>query len=201
VIAEGWEGPTFSVARNEQPELVLVLLIPYDTSEETASRVPFELVHSHAVVAHEHEGIIDTALAHEAEIKVAMFHGDEVNEEAILFCNWAYKVLHEAIIPSRHVIAASDFSWLLQLPYGIEILCSSPTDDGRAVLTEVAATCVLYKDYETRRVRRSFTLQFHPELSSDLREVGRRPPPCYADLKRDDGIRILARLLYIGMLE
>lgn len=201
VVAEGWESPHFSVGRNEQPEMAIVPLVPYRTSEETASRIPFELVHSHAIVAHEHEGIIDTALAHEAEIRVAMFHGDEVNEEAILFCNWAYKLLHEAIIPCRHVIAASNLSWLLQLPYGIEILCSSPMEGGQAVLTEVAATCILYKDYETRRVRRSFTLQFHPELSTDLREVGQRPPPRYAELKADDGIRLLARLLYIGMLE
>jgi hypothetical protein len=200
VVAENWTSRTFAVARNEYPEMAIVPLVAYKFSENPLDHVPFELVHSHAVVAHDHEGIIDTALAHEAEINVAMFHGDEVNEEAILFCNWAYKLLHEAIIPYRHFVAGSRLCWLLQLPYGIEILCSTPMPDG-VILTEVAATCIIYKDYETRRIRRSFTLQLHPELSTDLREIGRRPPPTYAELKADDGIRLLIRLLHAGMLE
>jgi GMP synthase-like glutamine amidotransferase len=203
VVAEGWMSATFGVARNEQPEMAIVPLVAYRTSSATAARVPFELVHSHAVVAHEHKekGIIVRALAHEAEVRVAMFHSDEVNEEAILFCNWAYRLLHESIIPYRHHVAASRLAWLLQLPYAVEITCATALPDGSAMLTEVAATCVLYKDYETSRLRRSFTLQFHPELSTDLREIGRRPPPSYAELKSDPGVRLLVRQLYAGMLE
>jgi len=34
----------------------------------------------------------------ERDVHVEMFHGDEVNEEAVLFANWAYKSLHDAII-------------------------------------------------------------------------------------------------------
>jgi hypothetical protein len=203
VVAAGWNSATFGVARNEQPETAIVPLVAYRTSAATAARVPFELVHTHAVVAHEHKekGIIVQALAHEAEVRVAMFHGDEVNEEAILFCNWAYRLLHEAIIPYRHHVAGSRLAWLLQLPYGVEIPCSTAMPDGSATLTEVAATCIIYKDYETSRLRRSFTLQFHPELSTDLREIGRRPPPSYAELKSDPGVRLLVRQLYAGMLE
>jgi GMP synthase-like glutamine amidotransferase len=201
IVAENWMSPTFSVAPNEQPEMDIVPLVAYNISEGAVAHVPFELVHGHAVVAHDNEGIIDTALAHETEINVAMFHGDEVNEEAILFCNWALKLLHEAIIPYRHHVAGSRLCWLLQLPYGIEILCSSRMPDGNGILTNVGATCIIYKDFETRQIRRSFTLQFHPELSHDLREIGRRPPPSYAELKVDDGIRLLIRLLYAAMLE
>ena len=36
-----------------------------------------------------------------------MFHSDEVNEEAILFANWAYQLLHNALIPCRHIVANS----------------------------------------------------------------------------------------------
>jgi GMP synthase-like glutamine amidotransferase len=203
VVAEGWNSATFGVARNEQPEMAIVPLVAYRTSSATAARTPFGLVHSHAVVAHEHKekGIIVQALAHEAEVRVAMFHGDEVNEEAILFSNWAYRLLHEAIIPYRNHVAGSRLAWILRLPYAVEITCSTALPDGSATLTEVAATCVVYKDYETSRLRRSFTLQFHPELSTDLREIGQRPPPSFAELKSDPGVRLLVRHLYAGMLE
>src|SRR5262249_1246611 len=138
VVADGWTSATFAVARNEQPEMAIVPLVGYRTGSATAARVPFELVHSQAVVAHEHKetGIIVQALAHEAEVRVAMFHGDEVNEEGILFCNWAYRLLHEAIIPYRHHVAGSRLAWLLQLPYGVEIPCSTALADGSATLTE-----------------------------------------------------------------
>jgi hypothetical protein len=128
-----------------------------------------------------------------------MFHSDEVNEEAILFANWAYGILHNAVIPYRHHIACSSLSWLLQLPYAVEILCSTAVDE--EIVTECSATCIIYKDFESKLIRRSFTCQFHPELLSDLRVVGMRQPPSYKELKSDDGIRLFARLLYEGMQE
>jgi hypothetical protein len=128
-----------------------------------------------------------------------MFHSDEVNEEAILFANWAYRLLHNTIIPHRHILAGSALSWLMQLPYAIEILCSTAHED--EVLTECSATCINYKDFESKLIRRSFTCQFHPELLSDLRVVGFREPPSYNELKKDDGARLFARLLYSGMQE
>ncbi len=54
---------------------------------------------------------------------------------------------------------------------------------------------------ESKLIRRSFTCQFHPELLSDLRVVGFREPPSYSELKKDDGARLFARLLYEGMQE
>ena len=68
-------------------------------------------------------------------------------------------------------------------------------------MTECSCTCINYKDFETRVIRRSFTCQFHPELLDDLREIGKRCEPSYSELKQSDGIRLLARLLYEGMQE
>jgi len=86
-----------------------------------------------------------------------MFHSEEVNEEAVLFANWAYMTLHNAIVPHRYTIAASPLSWLLQLPYSVEILASTEADG--EILTECSCTCINYKDFETKKIRRSFTCQ------------------------------------------
>ncbi len=87
----------------------------------------------------------------------------------------------------------------MKLPYAIEILCS--TAEHGEVVTECSATCINYKEFETQQIRRSFTCQFHPELLSDRRVVGDRQPPSYAELKKDHGTRLFARLLYAGMQE
>ena len=128
-----------------------------------------------------------------------MFHSDEVNEESILFTNWAYSKLHNTLASSRNLISVSGLSWLLDLPSSVEILCS--TTEGGKKLTDVAATCINYKDYETQRIRRSFTFQFHPELLSDLREFQLSGTPDYNTLKNDDGVRMLMRVLYESMLD
>ncbi len=203
VAADDWRHAEFCVTKNEVREVGVKRLLPYvppaSDAIHPASRIPFELTHSHEVLADELEGIIDTMLAYERNVNIAMFHGDEVNQEAILFANWAYHLLHNTLVPHRSVIAASPLSWLLQLPYGVEILCSTAIDGH--VVTECSATCISYKDFETKRIRRSFTVQFHPELLADLRDFGSRPAPSYATLKTDDGIRLLVRLLYHGMQE
>ncbi len=198
--AHHWRHPEFCVTTNEVREVGVKRLWPYTAPDPSTSHVPFALSNAHDVLADELEGIIDTMLEYERDVHIAMFHGDEVNQEAILFANWAYHLLHNALVPHRASIAVSPLSWLLQLPYGVEILCSTAVDDH--IVTECSATCISYKDFETKRVRRSFTVQFHPELLADLRDFGSRPAPTYADLKADDGIRLLVvRLLYHGMQE
>lgn len=154
---------------------------------------------AHEITADEHEGVIDTSIEYEHALNIAMFHSDEVNEEAVLFANWAYRLIHDALIHCRHVVANSPLSWLIKLPDAVEILCSTAADG--EVVTECSATCINYIDFETKEVRRSFSCQFHPELLSDLRVVGVRQPPAYAELKRDDGARLFMRLLYAGMQE
>ncbi|EDX83020.1 hypothetical protein S7335_198 [Synechococcus sp. PCC 7335] len=198
VVANGWADTEFAVAENESKEVGDRQLLSYG-SPELASGIPEELIAAHEITADEHEGVIDTSIKYEHELNIAMFHSDEVNEEAILFANWAYRLIHNVLIPCRHIVANSPLSWLIRLPDAVEILCS--TAEAGNIVTECSATCINYKDFETKKVRRSFTCQFHPELLSDLRAIGRREPPSYAELKQDDGARLFTRLLYAGMQE
>jgi hypothetical protein len=114
-----------------------------------------------------------------------MFHSHEVNKEAILFANWAYRTIHDAIVSYRHIIAANSLSWRIQLPDAIKIICSTAEEDGK-IVTEGSATCIKYKDFETNKIRRSFSCQFHPELLSYLRGIGKSEAPSYSTLKIDD---------------
>lgn len=198
IVAHGWNDAKFAVVRNEHKEVGDCQLLPYKTPSVKDSQIPNELLEAHQVMADEYEGVIDNMIVeHGRDITISMFHSDEVNEEAILFANWAYIALYNAIVPYRDVIATSHLSWLLQLPYAVEILAS--TEASGEILTECSCTCINYKDFETKDIRRSFTCQFHPELLSDLREIGKRPEPSYKELKENDGIRLLARLLYEGI--
>ncbi|MCM2312977.1 MAG: hypothetical protein NDI84_16410 [Steroidobacteraceae bacterium] len=198
MIAQGWNDPRFAVARNEEFEIGTRRLLPHAPHGDRR-HLPEGLVAAHGLVADELDGVIDLVMTLEREVHVEMFHGDEVNEEAILFANWAYKSLHDAIIPVRHSLAVSPAAWLLSLPYGIEILGQTQVDEES--WTEVCATAIYYKDWETQRVRRSFTCQFHPELMADIRDIGGRSAPRYHELKNHDGVRLLIRLLYHGMQE
>lgn len=198
-IASDWTHAEFAVGENEAKEVGDRQLLSYESPNHETSGIPEELIAAHEVTADEHEGVIDTSIKYEHELNIAMFHSDEVNEEAVLFANWAYRLIHNTLIPCRHIVANSPLSWLIQLPDAVEILCS--TAEHGEVVTECSATCINYKDFETKKVRRSFTCQFHPELLSDLRVIGKREPPSYAELKQDDGARLLARLLYAGMQE
>ena len=199
VVAGGWNHKEFAVAENEFKEFGHRQLQLYRSPDPEVSGIPDFLITAHEVTADQHEGVIDTSIAYEHDLNIAMFHSDEVNEEAILFANWAYRMLHDALIPIRHLVANSSLSWLIRLPDAIEILCS--TAEAGAVVTECSGTCINYTDFETKEVRRSFTCQFHPELLADLRVVGTREPPSYRELKQDDGARLFARLLYAGMQE
>ncbi len=201
VVAPDWSAPCFAVARNESGEQGTRVLVPYRPPHPRTSQLPKELILAQQVVADRYEGVIDTLVGSEKQVGIEMFHGDEVNEEAMLFANWAFGALHDAMIPHRAVLAGSPLAWLLQLPSAVEILCSTTTEQG--LLTECAALGIYYRDLETKRMRRSFSCQFHPELLAGQGEVGRgsAPPPSYSELKRDDGARIFARMLYEGMQE
>lgn len=197
-IATGWGDRLFAVAPNEEFEVGARRLQRY-RRRPGLEHVPGELHDTHALIADELDGVIDSMLAMERDLSIAMFHGDEVNEEAALFANWAYKLLHDTLVPIRYEIAVSPLSWLLKLPYALEILSQTQVDEFH--WTEVSTTCIYYKDWETHTIRRSFTCQFHPELMADIRDIGRRAGPRYAELKDNDGVRLLTRLLYHGMQE
>lgn len=198
ILARGWHDTQFATAANEALEVGSRRLVPYRRRKDSC-HVPGELHDMHALIADELEGVIDTMIAIERELIIEMFHGDEVNEEAVLFVNWAYKSLHDAIGPIRHEVAISSLAWLLCLPYSVEILSQTHVDD--TVMTEVGTSCIYYKDWETQNIRRSFTCQFHPELMADIRDIGRRNGPRYQELKDNDGVRLFIRLLYHGMQE
>jgi len=117
-IAQGWSDSKFAVAPNERLEVGTRRLLHY-RRRQPASHIPGELHDAHALIADELEGVIDTLIRLERELNIEMFHGDEVNEEAILFANWAYKLLHDTIVPERYKIAISQLSWLLNLPYAV----------------------------------------------------------------------------------
>lgn len=197
-VAKGWHDTLFAVAPNEQVEVGTRHLLAY-RRRAGSEHIPDELHGAHALIADELEGVIDTMLKMERDLQIEMFHSDEVNEEAILFANWAFKLLHDTIVPLRYQIAVSPLSWLLNLPYAVEILSQTEVDTN--TLTEVSTTCIYYKDWETHTIRRSFTCQFHPELMADIRDIGKREGPRYAELKDNDGVRLLVRLLYHGMQE
>ncbi|MCB1671259.1 MAG: hypothetical protein R3F41_13665 [Gammaproteobacteria bacterium] len=198
VVARGWHDSKFAVAPNETMEIGTRRLLHY-RRRQPADHVPGELHDTHSLIADELEGVIDTLIRLERELNIEMFHGDEVNEEAVLFANWAYKLLHDTIVPIRFKIAISPLSWLLNLPYAVEILAQTQADENS--WTEASNTCIYYKDWETHTIRRSFTCQFHPELMADIRDVGKRDGPRYAELKDNDGVRLFLRLLYHGMQE
>lgn len=197
-VAAGWHDTHFAVAPNEEVEVGTRALLPYQR-RASCEHIPGMLLDAHALVADELDGVIDTMIQIERELRIEMFHGDEVNEEAALFANWAYKLLHDTIVPIRYEVAVSPLSWLLSLPYAIEILCQTQVDV--SAWTEVSTTCIYYKDWETHSIRRSFTTQFHPELMADIRDIGKREGPPYDELKDNDGVRLLVRLLYHGMQE
>ena len=198
-VASGWDDVRFSVACNEEFEIGTRKLVPYRRRGGSSCHIPGELHDSHALIADELDGVIDTMLKNERDLNIEMFHGDEVNEEATLLANWAFKLLHDTLVPIRHSVAVSPVSWLLCLPYAVEILSQTKVDESN--WTEVSTTCIYYKDWETHSIRRSFTCQFHPELMADIRDIGGRDAPRYPELKNNDGVRMLARLLYHGMQE
>ena len=198
VIAHGWNDPYFAVAPNEAFEMGTRRLLAY-RRHGSDDHIPGQLHNAHALVADELDGVIDSMIKMERELNIEMFHGDEVNLEAALFANWAYKLLHDTIVPIRYELAVSPVSWMLSLPYAVEIMSQTQVDENN--WTEVSTTCIYYKDWETRNIRRSFTCQFHPELMADIRDIGKRPGPRYSELKDNDGVRLLIRLLYHGMQE
>ena len=157
------------------------------------------LLVKHDETCDRYNGIVEQSISYEKNLNIVMFHSDEVNEEAILFVNWAYSRLHETLRSARRTIALSELSWLLDLPSSVEILCSTRSDG--KTCTEVAATCISYVDDESSEVRRSFSFQFHPELLDDLREFHLAGEPDYSTLKTDDGVRMLMRVLQESLMD
>jgi hypothetical protein len=138
-------------------------------------------------------------LRYEAAIDVAMFHSQEVSDVAMLFANWAFGKLHAVLSTHRDVVAVSPLSWFLRLPYAVKILAM--TESYGEILTECASMCIAYKDHDSKQIRRNFTIQFHPELLADLYDFGHRPAPDFRELQQADSVRLLVRLMYLGLYD
>ena len=199
LVAKGWDDKLFAVALNEVPEVGQVELQHYSNNGIHPSSEFEKLLLHHDISSELDIGIVEQSITYEKNLNIVMFHSDEVNEEAILFSNWAYGELRKALSPARKNLSVSDYAWLLKLPTSIEIVCSTYAEG--KLCTEVAATCINYMDYETKDIRRSFSFQFHPELLNDLREFRLSGFPSYEKLKNDDGIRMLVRVLYESITE
>ena len=199
LVAKGWDDKLFAVALNEVPEVGQVELQHYSNNGIHPSSEFEKLLLHHDISSELDIGIVEQSITYEKNLNIVMFHSDEVNEEAILFSNWAYGELRNALSPARKNLSVSDYAWLLKLPTSIEIVCSTYSEG--KLCTEVAATCINYMDYETKDIRRSFSFQFHPELLNDLREFRLSGFPSYEKLKNDDGIRMLVRVLYESITE
>eukprot|EP00127_Corallochytrium_limacisporum_P006186 Clim_evm3s221 gene=Clim_evmTU3s221 len=173
--------------------------LTFMSNDSWMHHIPEELVAAHDLTVDEFSGVLEEMMEYQPEVSISMFHIEEVNEEAILFANWAYRKIHDTIVPYRHLIAGSPLSWLLRLPYAVRILASTRYADH--YITEAAATCINYKDYETGKIHRSFTCQFHPELLDDLRDISSRDDVSYSKLKKDNGARLFCRLIYACLNE
>ncbi|MFX1474511.1 MAG: hypothetical protein ACFFCO_03395 [Promethearchaeota archaeon] len=189
IIANGYRDTRFAVAPNEQREVGIRRLHPYQPLEH----LPEPLLKAHEKTAATESGIIEDLIRID-DWDLAMLHGDEVNQEAILFANWALNHLNNELQDHRDDIASSPHTWLLNLPFGVEVLCSTFFPDSTRPLTEVAAMAIYYQDHNTGQRRRDFSLQFHPELLDDLRTF-RVPPTPPPPLHDSDGTRLLVTLL------
>ena len=198
-VARGWDDNCFAVALNEVAEVGHCELHHYEHPGLHPSKDFKTLLSKHIQTSDSYDGIVEHSISYEKDLNIVMFHTDEVNEEAMLFANWAYSELQQAVHTCRHQIGLSKLAWLLDLPTSIEILCSTYVEGRKC--TEVAATCITYVDRATQEVRRSFSFQFHPELLSDLREFHVCGVPSFSQLKKDDGIRMLMRVIYESILD
>ena len=197
LVADGWDHPDFAVCSMDKSEVGSTFIRPY--SPPIKGGLDREITHAQLLIHEELVTILDQmmSLRYEAAVNVAMFHSQEATEDSMLFANWAYNMLYETLHPHRTVIATSPLAWLLKLPYAVKILAFTEADE--EVLTACASMCVAYKDHETKQIRRSFTIQFHPELLSDLHAFGQRAASSFSELQQADGVRLLARLIYMGL--
>ena len=187
-IAKSWADETFAVANNEEVSHSNTRLYPYVNTE--LDHVPTMVTEAHRVVAQKYEAIIDVALQYENELRIQAFHGNEVSEESVRFVCWAYQqIQHVLAAYSLDAASIPQVQALMGAPLGVEILASTHKQNGDP-LCEVAATGIYWQAGQT-----ALTTQFHPELDDTLLTTSGGWAPAWKDMKRSDGIRLLARML------
>jgi len=170
------------VKKNEKPEMTIVDLKRYQFSVG----VPGDLEQSHREISGKYSGLIEDFIGFE-KVDIAMLHGDEVDEQGVLYLNWALAKLNEFRTQNKQDIPGDSILW--QIPVGLEITSSTYDGEGN-VLTEVASMAIYYIDREGFFYR-DFSFQFHPELilSGEIRQIysGKEIRPSFSN----DGLKVL----------
>jgi L-asparaginase/Glu-tRNA(Gln) amidotransferase subunit D len=201
IVASSFTDQYFAVKQNELPEMGLKKLLVYKPSKEV---VPEELLKAYRKIAKLHVGLLEDFYELET-LDIAMLHGDEVNEEAVLFLNWALNLL--AKFTRAHYKTLQKEAQLLEitnLPFGLEIPSStaySIEEEKQDILTEIAGLVIYYYNPETGIVKRDYTLQFHPELFEEIRILQKRDFESKTLLELSDGIQLLLSSLQAGFIE
>jgi len=146
----------FAVSGNEAKESCMTTLVPYSYPE-----------HKHLKkYKNSHDKISEFDAVLKGRHQVAMFHGDEVNEEAMLFVNYCFRKLAELLentpTMKEEIKSNEELEWVLRIPIGVEIVAS--TDVGLNVKTESACMHIYCRVEDSNRVRVHYSTQFHPEL-------------------------------------
>jgi len=147
---------TFAVTQNEEPESQTVSLIPYKYPSDARL---LKYRDAHIEVAKWNAAL-------EGDHRVAMFHGDEVNEEAMLFVNYCFYELSMLLSKEKGLLdaikAEEELEWLARVPIGVEIVASTKVSE--EAYTEVACMQVYSKTENPSKMRVMYSTQFHPEL-------------------------------------
>jgi len=137
----------------------------------------------------------------EGDHHVAMFHGDEVNEEAMLFVNYCFYQLNMLFSKEKGLLdaikAEEELAWLAQVPIGVEIVASTKISE--EAWTEVACMQVYSRTEDPSIMRVMYSTQFHPELFITSNGVFEAPIP-EKDLQKDlkdehSGFHLLAAMM------
>jgi len=199
IVAEKLADQFFAVKQNEMPEIGLKRVIEYKPSKDI---VPDEILKVYQRNAKLHTGLLEDFYSLES-LDIVMLHGDEVNEEAILFINWILNLFSKFIRMNYTILESiHGLSEFISLPVGLEI--PSSTDYSMAeksTLTEIAGFVIYYYNPIQEIIKRDYTLQFHPELFEELRIMQKRDFESKTLLDLSDGIKLLLSCLQAGFIE
>jgi len=201
IIASDINGQYFAVKRNELPEVGLKKLVKF---KPDTSKNPKILLDEYQKTAKFQTGMLEDLYSLET-LDIIMLHGDEVNEEAVLFFNWVFKKIADFSQKNfDFLIDDENLIELTVLPFGLEIpsstLYSTDSKDGD-YLTEIAGMVIYYYNPKTNMIKRDYTLQFHPELFEEIQILQKRDFESKTLLELTDGIQLLLSSLQAGFIE
>ncbi len=199
IVASKLADQFFAVKQNEMPEIGLKRVIEYKPSKNI---VPDDVLKTYQKNAKLHTGLLEDFYSLES-LDIVMLHGDEVNEEAILFINWILSLFSKFIRTNYSLLQTIDgLSEFISLPSGLEIPSSTDYSmDDKNRLTEIAGFVIYYYNPSLEIIKRDYTLQFHPELFEEIRILQKRDFESKTLLELSDGIKLLLSCLQAGFIE